>query len=80
MNALVALLFSITANAGWFSNWCEKHIIADDPTQFESTPSAWIERKIYVLEIQKTNGVASRADLRLLKSLKAELKRRGDDA
>lgn len=29
------LLVGVTVSAGWFSNWCERHLIAEDPYQYE---------------------------------------------
>lgn len=31
----LTLLFSTSANAGWFSNFCERHLVAADPYQYE---------------------------------------------
>jgi hypothetical protein len=32
---IAALLFSTAAHAGWWSDFCSRHLIADDPYQFE---------------------------------------------
>jgi hypothetical protein len=34
---LLRLIFALllTAHAGWWSNWCARHLVADDPYQFE---------------------------------------------
>ncbi len=30
-----ALLISLPASGGWFRNFCERHLIADDPYEYE---------------------------------------------
>lgn len=77
---MIALIFSASmVHAGWFSDWCQRHVIADDPFQYRELSTVWIERKIYALEIMKANRVASRADLNLLKGLRKELETRGNE-
>lgn len=70
------LLFLSIAQAGWLSDWCERHLVADDPYQYEEAPTAWIEYKVYYLDVKRRSGMADKSELRLLKLLEQELQRR----
>lgn len=76
MIAVLILITSMPVHAGWWSNFCERHLIADDPYQWEQYPTAWIEFKIYSLEVAVRNRMASDKDIRMLVQLKQEMENR----
>ncbi len=39
---LVMMALSPSANAGWWSKFCERHLVADDPTQYQSVPTEYL--------------------------------------
>lgn len=67
------IMGSQQAHAGWWSDWCEKNLIAADPYQFREAPTAWIEYRIYYLEVQERANMLSNTDRQILKVLKQEL-------
>lgn len=75
MKLLLIALLSSYANAGWWTNWCERHLIADDPYQFETVSSEYIINEISLLETRQPLSVS---DERLLRILKHELQIRNE--
>ncbi len=76
MSFIFALLLSPSAQAGWFSRWCERHLVTDDPFQFESTSIDWIRREVDRLEIKSQWRKLDDKDLRYWALLVNELERR----
>lgn len=76
MAKLIFLISMATAHAGWWSDWCERHLIADDPEQYADAPTSWLEHRIYYIEVMVRANMATKTDIRILKSLKKEMERR----
>ncbi len=72
MSLLFALLIS-TANAGWWSDWCARQIVAPSPYQFEQVGTAAALREFDRLSIKATWGAASEEDLNILRILRVDL-------
>lgn len=70
----IYVLFSSTAHAGWWGDWCERHLIADDPYQFEQVSDEWIVDEIERLEMRE--GQLDARETRYLGLLRAELEAR----
>lgn len=60
------------AHAGWWSDWCERNLIAADPYQFREAPTSWIEQRIYYIEVKQRANMLSKNDRQVLKVLKQE--------
>lgn len=47
MKLILILVMGTHAHAGWWKNFCERHLVAHDPTQFESkeTSVEWLLRE-----------------------------------
>lgn len=71
------IVISFRANAGWISDFCERHLIADDPYQFEQTPENLLVVERYRYSLKITNGIATKRDRAIFQLLDDELKRRG---
>jgi hypothetical protein len=76
MKLLLALV--MTAHAGWWREFCTKHLIADDPYQFESTPVEWVKNRIDFLEVrEKWNALTPDEEIEL-RIMRTELKKRSN--
>jgi hypothetical protein len=77
---LIAILITLapaeSARAGWWQSFCERHLIADDPYQFETVASDWLDREIGRLEIRAAWNKITERDARMLEILRAERMRR----
>jgi hypothetical protein len=58
MKAVVILFsfFLLNAQAGWFKDFCTKHLIADDPYQFEQTDLSRLVRYYDRLKTRREIG------------------------
>lgn len=74
---LIALLVS-TANAGWWSDFCEKHLVADDPYQYEQVSINYLTTEIAALELKVTWQTATPSETKRYYILLAELKSRSE--
>jgi hypothetical protein len=77
MTTILALLIAMPAQAGWFSDFCQRHLIADDPYQFEQTSENLLVVERYRYSLRIRNGIATNRDRALYRLLDDELKRRG---
>ncbi len=75
MGLILALLIS-TANAGWFSDFCSKQLVAEDPYQFEEADTKYVLRKFSELSIKKRWGSLLPRDREVLVILTKELEMR----
>lgn len=66
------------AHAGWWGDFCERHLIADDPYQYEQTEAWQLRRQIQVLAHREWQGTISKSDRKQLEIMRRELKRRED--
>lgn len=66
------------AEAGWFSDFCQRHLIADDPYQFETATEINLRREHYRYFAKIRNGLASKRDRQIFELIESELKRRGE--
>ncbi len=73
---LVAALSLSPVHAGWWKNFCERHIAVDDPYQYASAPTDWLERRAEFLEIREAWGKLRHAEHMELVIIRAELLRR----
>jgi hypothetical protein len=44
------------AHAGWWADFCEKHLVAEDPYQYEQTSTEWLDREIAKYQIKEAWG------------------------
>lgn len=73
MLALILSAMMSTAHAGWWSDFCERHLIADDPYQYQEAPREWIVNQIDILEIKQRWGTITKRELSTLSILQREL-------
>lgn len=66
------------AHAAWWSNFCQRHLIADDPYQFETATEIGLRREHYRYSSKIKNGFASKRDRQIFELIETELKRRGE--
>jgi hypothetical protein len=50
---LKLLLFPTLVHAGWWSRFCERNLITDDPTQYETVSPDWVKLEVERLEIRE---------------------------
>ncbi len=68
------LILSLSiAHAGWWSSFCSKHLVAQDPQQFEQTDTAWLIRQYDALRIRKAHGRLRDDDREQLSSMRKQL-------
>lgn len=68
------ILFSSTASAGWWHNWCERYLVANDPYQFERVSTEWLIKEVRWLESSRE---LTSQDESMLKIMRDELTSRG---
>lgn len=73
----ILLLAISVAHAGWFSDFCERHLVANDPYQFEQTSSEFLMQEIAKLEIKEKWGTITRDDKSILLIMRREIELRG---
>jgi hypothetical protein len=64
------------AHASWWSNFCERHLIADDPYQWQEYDAQWLLQEQTRLKIRIEWGVATVPEIRRFEHISAELKAR----
>jgi len=72
MILLLSLAVS-AAQAGWFQDFCERHLIADDPYQFEQTDLAYLIQFYDRLKMRASRDSPDRSEIRLLNIVRNEL-------
>lgn len=70
---VLAFAVSVRAHAGWWTDFCERHLIADDPYQFETASTEWLIREVRWLEAARE---PTAHELSLIRILRSELERR----
>lgn len=75
MRLLFALLIS-TSHAGWWSDFCSRHLMANDPYQFETASTEWLRQAIDRLEIKERWGKIEPEDQWYLDTMRRTLKER----
>lgn len=77
---IALLLFINIANANivtdWLAGFCERHLVAADPYQFEHTSTDWLIRESARLELLIATDSASRSDKKLFEIIEQEMSRR----
>jgi hypothetical protein len=64
------------SEAGWFKDFCERHLIADDPYQFEQTDLTRLVRYYDRLKTRIVADTISDKELRLYWIIRTELMER----
>ena len=73
---IAILLVASGAQAGYWRDFCRRHLVAPDPYQYEQTREETIRRRIQFLENRKTWKKATESELEELGILEMELFRR----
>jgi len=68
----------VNAKAGWLSNFCSRHLIADDPYQWEGYSRQWLEQERARLQIKANHNMADRNEKIRLMHIKDELRIRDE--
>jgi hypothetical protein len=66
-------MLSLSAQAGWFKDFCERHLIAQDPYQFEDSPRWWLEEELRRMEVSERWMNLTRGEKARLKLIREEL-------
>lgn len=70
------LLIVAIAHAGWWSNFCERHLIADDPYQWEVYDKYWLIKEQDRIKIRIEWGLATAQEVKRFEHITDELGRR----